>query len=71
MTIAGDDSVSGRFTEHSIIAEASKHSGQPETELDTVIETGPPSGQGRIAGVDVKLKKLMIAASLSPTLGKK
>jgi hypothetical protein len=70
LTLAGDDTVMRRVSAHSIIAEASKHSGQPETVLDVLVETGPPKERGWIAGVDVKLKKLIIAASPSPMRGR-
>ena len=70
MTIAGDDTVLKRFTERSILAEASKHSGHSEADLDLLVETSPPKGQGWIAGVDVKSKKLIVAASPSPMLKK-
>ena len=68
LTIAGDDTVSKRFTEHSIIAEAAKHSDQSEKDLDVLVETGPPKTHGWIAGVDVRSRKLIVGDSplLSP-----
>jgi hypothetical protein len=63
LTIAGDDSVLKRFNEQSMLREAAKHAGCPETELEILTETGVPQG-GRIAGVDIQSKKLIRAASL-------
>jgi hypothetical protein len=70
LTIAGDDTVSRRFNERSMVSEAARQSGVAESDLDVMVETGASPQPGWIAGVDVKSRKLIRASSPRPTAEK-